>query len=224
MILYFTHNRKPEHITRRFYEYNRAQAQRLGQRWVAITAKQYYPEDQVLPFSEGFPAYADIYKRILHGLTETHPSEPVFLCEDDMLYPDERFSQAMPEPNAVCYNLNVVSLCERGWSFKPQNGIAMSQMFGTSHGLWKNIAKKYEANLTGQAACIEPCSGSEDGPYLSTTCRYLQASIDFRSSHNATWTIGPDDDVFDDLTRWGKAGPIWQQFMSDRKEEENEAN
>ena len=207
MLLYYTHNKKPRGFMERCYFYHRMQAEQSGHKFVAVVAEPFDDTDIILPFNPD-PKYSDIYTRIIVALESVPDDEPVYLVEDDTLYPLERYSWALPDPEAVVYNLNLCYIGEGGFTWHMRGGIALSQLMGSCSAVRRNIRMKLEATLAGQMACIEPCSGQER-PYQSMTCSLSLPSVDFRTAYNASWALPDDVEYFDQLEGWGSAKELW---------------
>ena len=211
MIIYYTHNAKPRGFLERCYNYHREQAQRVGQEFKAVVAEPIGPGDEVFSFDPNFPKYADIYQRILHGITCVPDDEPVFLVEDDTLYPDDRYSRELPCPWTVIYNLNLCYIGPLGYAWHMRGGIALSQMMGSASAVRHNVGLKLDATLKGEMACVEPCSGQERD-YRSGTCSLGWPSVDFRTDYNATWKLPEDIEYFEDLLGWPSASELWRKL------------
>ncbi len=215
MILYYTHNRKPRGFMERCYYHHRAQAERLGITFIAVVAEKFEPDDEVYSFDPKWPKYADIYLRILHGLSGVPDDEPVYLCEDDTLYHDCRYGWIFPDMQSVIYNLNLCYIGPAGFVWHMRGGIALSQLMGPASAVKYNIGLKLEETLEGEMSCIEPCSG-QGRPYLSGTCETPFPSVDFRTEYNASWSLPDDLDYFDDLNGWGSAKDLWSKLYEGR--------
>lgn len=211
MILYYTHNAKPRGFMERCYHYHREQAERVGQKFVAVVAEKFHVTDDVYEFSDQWPKYADIYLRILHGLTDVPDEEPVFLCEDDTLYPDERYEWELPCPWTVIYNVNLCYIGEKGFAWHNRGGIALSQLMGTASAVRHNIGMKLDSCLDKTMSCVEPCSGQERN-YQSLACQLSLPSVDFRTAYNATWSLPEEAEYFEDLLGWGSAKELWKKI------------
>jgi len=211
MILYYTHNNKPRGFMERCYNVHKKQAENVGQQFVAIVREKFSFDDRVVEFDPKWPKYADIYVRILEGLTGIPDEEPVYLCEDDTLYPDERYHWALPDPQRVIYNLNLCYLGPKGFVWFQEGGIALSQLMGSASAVRYNIGLKFEETLANEMSCIEPCSG-QGRPYQSGTCRLGIPSVDFRTDYNASWKLPQDIEFFDDLLGWGSGSKLWNNL------------
>lgn len=211
MILYYTHNAKPEGFQLRCYNYHKEQAARMNQPFVSVVKEPIGAGDIVLPFDESLPKYADICVRILRGLEGVPDDELVFLCEDDTLYPDERYCNWTLSAEAVCYNLNICYLGPRGYAYHMQGGIALSQLMGTASAVRYNIELKLAEMMALEMSCIEPCSAAGK-LYRSTTIRLNTPSVDFRTDYNASWALPDDIATFEDLPYWGKAKTLWNKL------------
>jgi hypothetical protein len=213
MILYYTHNKKPRGFMERCYKHHRDQAERVGQRFVAVVAEKFSEDDEVFDFNPKWPNYADIYLRILHGLIGAKDEAPCYLCEDDTIYPDERYGWALPCPRTVIYNLNLCYIGEGGFAWHNRNGIALSQLMGSVSAVRHNIEMKLESTIDGDMSCVEPCSGGER-PFISATCMIGIPSVDFRTAYNATWSLPEDVQYFEDLLGWGSARDLWSKLYT----------
>lgn len=212
MILYYTHNAKPRGFQQRCYDFHREQAARKGQRFVSVVAEKIGDGDIVLPFDSTLPKYADIYMRILRGLEGVENKEPVYLCEDDTLYPDCRYDWLLPDDDRlVTYNLNLVYVGPLGYTRYMDGGIALSQLMGLACAVRYNIGIKLTETLNHQMACIEPCS-APGKRYLSGTCRFNAPSIDFRTGHNASWHLPQGIEYFQKLEVWPDACVLWDNI------------
>lgn len=212
MIVYYTHNQKPRGFMERCYWHHRKQAHRLKQTFVAVVAEQFAPDDEVYEFNPKWPKFADIYLRILHGLSGVPDDEPVFLCEDDTLYPDDRYDWIFTDLRTVIYNLNLCYISKDGFVWTHENGIALSQLMGPAAAVKYNIGMKLQETLDGKMSCIEPCSGQPGGSYLSGTCRTALPSVDFRTDYNCSWKLEDGLDYFQELDGWGNAAELWQKL------------
>jgi len=195
----------------RCYNVHKTQAENCGQQFVAIVAEKFSPDDRVVVFDPKWPKYADIYVRILDGLNGVPDDEPVYLCEDDTLYPDARYFWKLPDPQQVIYNLNLCYLGPRGFVWYMEGGIALSQLMGSASAVRYNIQLKFEETIAGEMACIEPCSG-QYRPYVSATCRFGVPSVDLRTDFNASWKLPDNLDFFDDLPGWGSGSELWNKL------------
>jgi hypothetical protein len=211
MILYYTHNAKPREFMERCYHFHRDQADRVGQQFRAVVSEQFMDDDEVYEFDPQWPKYADIYLRILRGLTCIPDGDPVFLAEDDTLYPDERYLWTMPDLQTVIYNLNLCYIGPKGYAWHHENGIALSQLMGTASAVRYNVGLKLQEVLDGCMSCVEPVSG-EGTEYRSTTCRLPVPSVDFRTDYNATWRLPDDLSFFEDLHGWPTARDLWKNI------------
>ena len=211
MILYYTHNVKPRGFQQRCYDYHKRQAERVGQRFVAVVAEKLGEGDSIMEFDDKWPKYADIYLRILHGLKGCDPKESVYLCEDDTLYPDTRYYWRCDSLERVTYNLNLIYIGPKGYARHMWGGIALSQLMGTASPVHHNIAMKLEATLAGDMQCIEPVSGGERA-YKSDTCKLPLCSVDFRTDYNASWKLPDNLDFFQILDGWPDAKDLWEEL------------
>ena len=209
MILYYTHNAKPPEFTKRVYDRHKAQAERVGQRFVAVVNEWIGDGDIVQKLDASQLRFADIYLRIMRGLDHAQIDDFVYLVEDDVLYPDTRYFWELPLPRRVTYNLNIVYLCDRGYFLLHPNSISLSQLMGSREAMRYNIDMKLKEVMAGKMKCFEPGRG-QDQPY-ETGSTHLAPSIDFRTDHNASWSVPDDIECFQDLEAWGDASELWNE-------------
>jgi hypothetical protein len=210
MILYYTHNAKPQGFMRRCYDIHRRQAASVDHTFRAVVRECFEPDDIVMQSDASLPRFADIYVRILKGLEGVKDGESVYLCEDDTLYPDCRYAQYLTD-GVVVYNLNLCYIGAKGYTRYMDGGIALSQMHGTARTVRDHIQWKLDETLRGEMACIEPCS-APGKPYISGTCRLPFAAVDFRTGHNASWNLPEGIEYFQELDGWPMADRLWNEI------------
>jgi hypothetical protein len=215
MILYYTHNAKPAKFTRRVWDTHAAQAERTGQHFKSIVRDpSLYPSEfrgAIKPF-DAQPLYADLFGRILRGLEFVQDDEPIYLAEDDTLYPDERYS-CEPIPGMLGYNLNIVYLGAGGYVRIRPNTLALSQLYAFAGDLRKHVEGKLGQIMTGK-----PCEHVElVGPVFPIALDV--PSVDFRTRWNATWKLETTKlewgGYFQELNGWPTAAEMWKRYMGD---------
>jgi hypothetical protein len=107
--------------------------------------------------TEGSPSHARLYGQILDGLARAG-SDRIFLCEDDVLYPDAHFTQ-MPRLSGFGFNRNVWHLSAQGYFPNAWPGVFLSSCFGDRDALWRAIAAKREEACRGALVHAEPDGG-----------------------------------------------------------------
>ena len=211
--IYYTHNAKPCDFMLGIYDRNVDMANRLGARFIAVVAEPFSDTDVVVPFDPE-PKYLDIYRRILTGLRLVKDEmEPVYMLEDDVLYPDEHFDMEM-RGDLLVYQMNFAFMDRQGFFRIPRGNIALSQVFGTKRALMWNYTKKFDECQGRRMACCEP-AGPE---YRTATASHENMPcIDIRNGLNATWTgesarARPDTTVHETLPGWAPWPILWDRY------------
>jgi hypothetical protein len=227
MILYYTNNRKDASFTRRVYDIHREQAARVGQRFRAVVAKQIgaggLEGDIVVPEESG-PKFSDMYRRILRGLESVPKTEIVYLCEDDVLYPDARFKPSRKIGRGpMYYNQRLVYLCYKGFFWCQRGTISLSQAHGTAQALRYNLELK-------QKECYYPdwdsrkINSCEPFPfpgnqYRAEILNCTVMSVDIRGVGNSTWGVWPQSvRYFQDCWGWPKAAEVWEKVKGGQQQ------
>ena len=171
------------------------------------------------------PLPVGIFTAIQSGLKAIRDDDAtVYCCEDDVIYPDSYFAphaaheyqvKGVDPSKAWCYDVNVVSLCERGFFY--HLGLTKRSAWLSASwcraGLMREIVAAKIRELSDPANTnyiYEP--GPRTGFPMQTVCGAVPV-IDIRHGRNSTWQPSGTEKFYNWVPGWPYANDLIEQYL-----------
>lgn len=163
---------------------------------------------------------ATLFKAIQHGLKYVSDGSMVYLCEDDVLYPDtywqgwlNQYAFHFPDKweDCWCYDLNVVNLCNKGFfqHFTTRESCYLSCSWAYIDVMKDYVARKIKDRLDPNVKqfSYEPGGKGWKVNYMSGAV----ACVDIRHIGNTTWRH-EGQPLFQNEYGWGSASELIEKY------------
>jgi hypothetical protein len=227
-LITYTILNKPEKAMSAIRQHTRDIADKIGAEYIVVAPRE-VPEAHrtvVLPvrFTGDRKIHFDLYSRIFMAIIDVQNDEPVFLCEDDIIYPECHFHNAIPDPHTLYYNLEIVYMSPLGFFENYNRGaLALHQAFGTAQTMRNAVIQKIKETHDDRFNCWEPCSrpwtaAEQSDPFF---CKFFSGIVrdpvpclDIRSGMNSgDWSVESGDfEFYHELEDWGSHKYIWDKY------------